>query len=135
MSQLQGGLSMSKINFKKRKETKRFTDSLFKFLMNTQSIQDVTEKDQYFEGGYIEYYLVNANKFSREKLEDNLKYCNMVEHLSKLVFSDALKEWDTISVEQALFFANADVIFKYEFHDKKFKKWQRQVYKILTFQD
>lgn len=109
---------------------------MFNFLVETQIVQDVIdEKGHFKDGGYLDYYLIHANEFKKEELEDNIKFCRTVEYLSELFWLEELKESKTIMVERILFLSNAEIIFKYQFHDEKFKEWQKQVLKILTFQN
>lgn len=127
---------MSKINLKKRVKKERFLKALFHFLVETQTVQDIVdEKGCFKDGGYLDYYLIHANEFSREAFEDNVKFCRTVEYLSKLISLQQLEKCKTITIKRVLSLADADIIFKYEFHDKKFKEWQQQVFELLTFQN
>ena len=128
---------MSEINLKKRVKTERFLKALFHFIIETQTIQDIVDENGYFkDGGYLDYYLIHANEFSREEFEDNVKFCRTMQYLSKLIsLQQELEKCKTITVKRALSLAEADIIFKYEFHDKKFKECQQQVFELLTFQN
>ena len=126
---------MSEINLKKTIKTERFRSILFKFLVESQTVQDIVDENAYLKGGYTEYYLIRSNEFSREEFEDNVKFCNTMEHLGKLLCEDAIKTRKTITIQSVLLFANAELIFQYKFHDKKFQEWQYRVFEILTFQN
>lgn len=128
---------MSQINLKKRIKTERFLNSLLNFIVETQTVQDIVDENGFYkDGGYMEYYLIHSKDFSREELEDNIKFCSTVQHLLDLSKKISLcEEYKTITVEKVLELANADIICMYEFHDKKFEEWQVQVFKLLTFQN
>lgn len=126
---------MLEINLKKRVKTERFLDSLLDFIVNTQGIADsISEESESVKGGFMDYYLINAKKFSREQFEDNVKYCKTMSYLAEVVFSKELKKFKTITVEKAMFATKANIIFKYEFYEKKFQEWQQQLFEIITFQ-
>lgn len=126
---------MSEINLKRRVNTRRFQKALAAYLINSQTLQIVVDENGILkEGGYLDYYLIHSDKFSKEEFEDHVKFCKSYEHLSPLVFDSCFKT-KTVSIKQVLFSAHADIIFKYKFNDPKFQIWQEHIWEILTFQD
>lgn len=128
---------MLQINLKKRIKTERFSKALLNFIVETQTVQDIVDENGFYkDGGYMEYYLIHSKEFSREELEDNIKFCSTVQHLlnlSKKILSH--EEYKTITAEKVLELANADIICMYEFHERKFEEWQIRVFELLTFQN
>lgn len=131
---------MSTINRKKRVNKERFLKAVRVFIFETFTLFDVIDENESFfkGGGYLDYYLVHASKFSREDLEDNIMFCQAINYLAKLTMefseSEGLKKTKTITVDRALALSNAIVIFNYKFHNKKFIEWQKQVFQLLTFE-
>ena len=125
---------MSNIDCRKKVKVEEFQKALSAFVINSQTLLDEANKASTIKkGGLIDYYLINSNKFSKEELEDAIKFCRANEYLVDAIFKNFRNE--TISVDDALNSAHADIIFSYKFHDKKFRNWQLHVFEILTFKD
>ena len=125
---------MSTIDCRKKVKAEQFQRALSAFVINSQDLLDFGDKSKAIKhGGMIDYYLINSNQFSREEFEDAIKFCKANEYLAEPIFKSFKTE--TISVDDALQSACAEIIFKYEFHAKKFKDWQLHVFEILTFKD
>lgn len=120
---------------KRRVNTQRFQKALSAYLINSHILALVQDENgDLKEGGFLDYFLINSNKFSKEEFEDYVKFCKAYDYLSPLVFDSCFKT-KTVSVQQVLTATHANIIFKYKFNDPKFQRWQEHVLDILTFQD
>ena len=126
---------MEEINFKRRVKTKRFLKSLFIFMVNSEAL-DFRAANSDLNVGHVDYYLIHSDEYTKEEFEDNIKFAKTMEYLNRIIsLKSNLEEYLTISVEKVWAIANADVIFKFSFHNPKFKEWQSKLFELLTFQN
>ena len=60
---------------KRRVNTQRFQKALSAYLINSHILALVQDENgDLKEGGFLDYFLINSNKFSKEEFEDYVKF-------------------------------------------------------------